>query len=62
LFLRDEQCIATVTNIVNVWMVAVEMCGNVHGSLHGHMEHCVSNVWPATAKRKKSFILELLLI
>jgi len=44
-----------------VSMVAVEMCGDVHGPLHGHVEYCVSDIWPATAKRKKSFILELLL-
>jgi len=43
-------------------MTAVEMCGIVHGSLHGHLEYCVSDIWSATAKRKKSFVLELLLI
>jgi len=43
-------------------MAAVEMCCTVHGPLHGHMEYRRSDIWPATTKRTKSFIIEILLI
>jgi len=43
-------------------MTGVEMCCYVHGPLHGHMEYRVADIWPTTAKRTKSFILESLLI
>jgi len=43
-------------------MIALEMCCNVHGPLHGHMEYRFTDIWPTTAKRTKSFIVELLLI